>query len=209
MFPILMNSLAILAIFTCGLTLILSIWPGVLQGFAVFIGMGLLWLGVIAAIAIAGLTLWFRRSQPATRSALRRFISVLLLLAVSYGLLKFYVPRRIAFHLARPAFERRLVEHPAKPGQRPAFEPEYAQPADKVSWVNAKFGLYDVEQHIADKRGGNYFRVHRHGDGLGPSEVSYGFVKHPNQTGSPFGDAYYQIFPLEEQWYWFEASTDW
>ena len=114
---------------------------------------------------------------------------------MSYGLLKFYVPRRIGFALARPAFEQWLTEHPDKLAEG--------------RQIGAKFGIYHVELAISGDWNDTYFQTHQHGGGLGPDTVSYGFAHQPNFHQSPLGSAYYRVYPLGGKWYWFRASNDW
>ncbi len=74
--------------------------------------------------------------------------------------------------------------------------------------ANLQLGIYQVDEWAVDPRGGVFFRVNTGGDGLGPDTMSYGFAKHPNSTGTPFGMAKYRTFPLVGDWYWFRASND-
>lgn len=187
--------IAILAIFTCSLSLYLSIYPGVLQGLGAFIGISFLWLLMVGTIGIFSLKLWQQRSNPSTKVILHHLVSIGLLTFGCAGLLKFYVPRRIAFALSRPAFENYLTEHRFKTYKSPS--------------IDTKIGFYHVEKYAIDQRGGDYFQVHSHGDGLSPDTISYGFVYRPNLEGSPFGAAHYRIYRLGDDWYWFQASDDW
>lgn len=189
------NLLLFYAIFTCALTLVLSIYPGVLNGFLGFMAIAFLWLILLAACAIAGIKLWFRRKEPSLKSEFQRLTITLLILIVSYSLLKFYVPRRIGFFFSRPAFVQWLAKNPSKTNQPRLIE--------------TKLGIYQVDEYASSSDGGNYFRVYSHGDGLGPDTVSYGFAYQPNSQTSPFGAANYHIYPLGDGWYWFQASNDW
>jgi hypothetical protein len=185
----------IFAIFTCSLSLYLSIYPGVLQGLAAAIGIRFLWLLIFGVIAIFAVKLWYQRSEPATKILFHRLISIGLMMVICAGLLKFYVPRRIAFLFSRSAFESWLTKHRVK--------------TYKSKSVDTKIGFYHVQEYAVDRRGGNYFQVHIHGDGLSPDTISYGFVYRPNLEGSPFGAAHYRIYRLGDGWYWFQASSDW
>ncbi|WNZ45328.1 hypothetical protein Q2T42_26420 [Leptolyngbya boryana CZ1] len=184
-----MRLLLLFALFTCSLTLVLSIYPGLLNGFVVFVAIALLWLILIGWVAISTLQAW--RNQ----SSMRPVIAIALMLAISYGLLKFYVPRRVAFAFSRPAFEQWLAAHPEK-------LPEGRE-------LNSKLGIYQVEDYFAGDGDDHYFRTYHHGDGLGPDTVSYGFAYQPNLKQSPLGAAGYKLHPLEGKWYWFIASNDW
>ncbi|MCU0541586.1 MAG: hypothetical protein MUE44_05275 [Oscillatoriaceae cyanobacterium Prado104] len=161
----------------------------------IFIGIAFLGLLLALGLAISAINLCLKRDEPSSRSGFRRLIATLLILALSYGLLKFYVPRRIAFFLSRPAFEKWLATHPVA--------------TNKLQSIDTKLGIYQVDEYFAGNRGDRYFRVYSHGDGLGPDRVSYGFAYQPNSEGSPFGNANYKIYRLGDGWYWFQVSDDW
>src|SRR5438094_93954 len=78
----------------------------------------------------------------------------------TYVLLKFYVPRRVAFAITRSQFEQFIAQ-----AHTPA-------PQSKRISLNRKFGVYRVDSYGADPRGGVYFRVHSGQDGLGPDVMS-------------------------------------
>lgn len=185
----------IFAISICISSLYLSIYPGVLQSLAAFVGIAFSWLLTFGIIAIFALRLWPQRSEPTTKLVFYRLISIGLMMIICAGLLKFYVPRRIIFMLSRPAFESWLTKHRVKTYQSQT--------------VDTKIGFYHVEEYATDRRGGDYFQVYSHGDGLSPDTVSYGFVYRPNLAGSPFGASDYHIYRLSDGWYWFQASSDW
>lgn len=195
----------------CICILLVSIYPGVLQNFLVamvLILTGFFWLIAIGCILLQLLwSLWQERQSAdwprslLTKSLLSRIGLLLMILIGSYGLLKFYVPRRIAFAGARPAFDRWLQANPPQVSDQ--------QSQNSLRSINLQFGPYKVDQYAIDQRGGQYFRVYSHGDGLGPDTVSYGFAHQPNLEGSPFGSAYYEIHPLGKGWFWFQASNDW
>lgn len=192
---VLFNLLIGFAIFTSGLTLTLSIYPGMLNGLVGFTSISGLWLVLLGSAAIVTLRFWFKPEASARKFAVRLALATLLILIVSYGLLTFYVPRRIAFQLSRPAFERWLVEHPNEP--------------PGIRAIQTQLGLYRVDELAADDSGGRYFRVYSHGDGLAPDTVSYGFAYQPHPERTPFGAARYGIRPLGGKWYWFRVSNDW
>jgi len=66
-----------------------------------------------------------------------------------------------------------------------------------------------VDDYAGDARGTVFFRVHSGSNGIGPDVMSYGFVRHPSQQGTPFGGAGYQVFHIVDDWYWFRVSDDW
>lgn len=190
-----LNILIILTLITCVLTLVLSIYPGVIQDIFTFITLALLWLAIAVGIAIALLAIVVQRGSASVKNSLARIGAILLMVVCSYGMLKFYIPRQIGFLASRTAFEGWLAQNPPK---------NYTARS-----LNKKLGIYHVDQYAADPRGGVYFRVYRGRDGLGPDTISYGFAYQPNLQGSPFGAAYYGIYPLGNGWFWFQASNDW
>jgi len=165
---------------------------------------------VAAAVAVGGtiaLVFWSRLARiPVVRSVLDRFaqdrtsgrwrralpaciavLSVLLVLGA--------VPRRAAFLLSRPAFQRRVAT-----AQVSDYEGER---------LKAMLGVYYVDEYAADRRGGVYFRTHAGLAGFGSDTLSYGFAFRPNAEGSPFGNSHYRISPLVGDWYAFSASDHW
>lgn len=198
-----LNFLFISTLFLAALTLIVSIYPGVLQDFLSSFVLIVLWLFILLGVLIAAVAILIQSRRAFSRTAIQRSAIVLLIILFTYGLLKFYVPRRIAFTLSRPAFQQWLVSHSAQPQRSPSQEQPLIQP------LNQQLGFYQVDEYRSDPRGGSYFRVYSHGDGLGPDRVSYGFVYQPNATGSPFGDAAYRTHALTDGWFWFRASDDW
>lgn len=173
----------------------LSIWPGVLNRL-LFLSVisAVLWLPVVV-IALPFLAFHlYRRHQQRRLSLLpiREAIAIPVLMLIVFGLLVFYVPRRIAFASSRSDFELAAAGAPkSKQG---------------VS-LDRKLGIYQVDQYAADPRGGVYFRVHSTPDG--PDTTSFGFVQQPNPRGTPFGAAHYRVFRLTGDWYWFRVSNDW
>jgi hypothetical protein len=171
--------------------LVMSVWPGYASGCWYVIGLGLAallgisWLFVVLRIRYHRRPLGFRAAAFAP-----------LIVVVTYLLLTFYVPRRIAFRAALDQFEAMLPSAPAatENGARP---------------LNRRLGVYRVDQYAADPRGGVYFRTGAGQDGIGPDRMSFGFVHRPNPSGTPFGAARYLFRPLGGDWYWFQASDDW
>ncbi|HEY9646289.1 MAG TPA: hypothetical protein V6C88_07970 [Chroococcidiopsis sp.] len=193
--------LLIFALIFCAGVLALSIYPGMLQGFTVILLCLLLLLGFGLAIAIYFVRIVWQQRGRSRQRMLLRLGAIAFIFVGTYGLLKFYVPRRLAFALSRPAFEQWLFSDPPLLAA-PPFAPGEPQPPIQL-------GAYVFDQAIADPRGGVYLRVNYHGDGLGPDILSYGFAYQPNLEGSPFGNASYQIYALGDGWYWFQASDDW
>jgi hypothetical protein len=176
----------------------LSVYPGVLFDLF-FLGILLfpLWL---PALFIGGIIFLVVQSRSAGRkpvshdldligddlgvgkaTARRRRWTVLspAIIALSLVLICCGIPRRVAFLLSRPVFERLVATAPAN---RYEGEP-----------LGRRLGLYDVDRYAADPRGGVYFRTHAGPDGIGPDTMSYGFAYRPNREGTPFGKAGYGL----------------
>ncbi len=116
------------------------------------------------------------------------------IVAMSLVLILNGVPRRVAFVLSRPAFQRHIAPAPAD---------EYeGEPLWRL------LGVYYVDLYAADPRGGVYFRTHAGPDGIGPDTMSYGFAYRPNWEGTPFGKAGYGLSHMVGDWYCFSASND-
>jgi hypothetical protein len=126
------------------------------------------------------------------RAQRRRHAIAALVLVLNCGLLWCGGPRRLAFLLARPAFEALLTTAaPAGYGERS---------------LDRRLGAYHVDRLAADARGGVYFRTHSGPDGLYSGTMTYGFSHRPNPAGSPFGDEKYAITHIVGDWYAFQAS---
>lgn len=154
---------------------------------------GPLALIVIAAVAV---TLWRRHRQGRLGPVPgREAVTILVVVVLTLALLVFYVPRRVAFLLSRSSFEKMVQS-----------APESGYGGTKI---NARLGLYRVDEYAADPRGGVFFRVYSGRDGIGPDTMSYGFAHRPNRQGTPFGAAHYALSHVIGDWYWFRASDDW
>lgn len=189
------NALVAFALLACAAALLVSVYPGVLNDLlflAILLSIPV--LGLIGLVAIPFVVIlavkarWRDVHIPWTR-----LMIVAALLAGTYVLLKFYVPRRIAFIASRSSFERMVAQ----------------SPPSQFSTTPRRFGVYRVDEIAADPRGGVYFRTHAGADGIGPDTMSYGFVHKPNSQGSPFGAAWYKVHHITGDWYWFKASDDW
>lgn len=182
--------------FVCIVALVVGIYPGVLVG---FLGLFLLFALLLSPIAVPVVLIalgilvwkgrWIWKELP-----WKHAILAAALLGCTYVLLKFYVPRRIAFLASRHVFERFIDEDPF---------------SNQRTRVDRFFGVVFVDEFAVDDRGGVYFRTYTAPDGLGPDVMSYGFVYQPNHQGTPFGAANYGLFRLGSDWYWFRASDDW
>jgi hypothetical protein len=192
----------------------LSVYPGVLVDLLFFsILLSPLWLPTLVIGGLIFLVVQARsaRKKPVSPGldliaddigvgkrpvTYRRWIILLpALLGLSLVLILNGIPRRVAFVLSRPAFQRCLATAPVD-----AFEGEPLE-----CWL----GIYFVDRYAADPRGGVYFRTHSGPDGIGPDTMSYGFAYRPHPDGSPFGNAGYGLSHLVGDWYGFSASNDW
>ncbi|MBD2451928.1 hypothetical protein H6G76_33375 [Nostoc sp. FACHB-152] len=182
--------------------LIISIYPGALNSFffpVMLVSIVCVPFAVLAILFWGLRTLGIRdlksiRLRRQTFVPWREVAIIAGIVLVCYVLLKFYIPRRLAFMISRSAFEQVRLQLPIS--------------AKGNIKLNRKLGLYEVDEYAMDSRGGVYFRVFWGGDGLSPDTMSYGFVHQPNSEGSPFGAAKYQVFYLYGDWYWFRVSDD-
>lgn len=129
-------------------------------------------------------------------AAFRRGLASVTAVALTILLLRAQVPRRVAFHSSRPAFDRLAASAPVVRSRFPVGE--FAR----------RVGVYQVDRRAADARGGVYFRTHTGPDGIGPDTMSYGFAYRPNFEGTPFGKSGYRLTRVSGDWYVFEASDD-
>jgi hypothetical protein len=189
-----------LVIFTtvifCVAVLAISIYPGAIDSllFPVML-VSIVCVPIFVVIGIMVLVVLGRRGKlRIIKVPPRLVVTIIGILLVSYILLKFYIPRRLAFMASQSAFEQIRVQLPVSG-------------TGKIT-LNRKLGFYEVDEYAADSRGGIFFRVFSGGSGLGPDVTSYGFAYRPNSEGSPFGTADYQVFYLHENWYWFRVSDD-
>ncbi len=189
---------AILVVTAVGsLTLLgLSIWPGILADVMLWAVLSsILWFP-IALIAFIFLAIFlYRRHRQGGLLPLPKWeaTAVPIGAVLTFALLFFYVPRRVAFLFSRSAFESMAQSAPA-PGVTP---------------VNAWVGIYWVDDYAGDATGTVFFRVHSGFDGIGPDVMSYGLARQPSQQSTPFGAAGYRVFHIVDDWYWFQVSDDW
>jgi hypothetical protein len=183
-----------LAVVLCASALVLSVYPGVLNELLI---VGILFSILAAPILAASGGIAFvylrRTGRLSQLTVLPRHAAIsLAILVVSYGLLRYYVPRRVAFALSQSSFQ--------------AYLDGSVENGTSVT-LKTRVGLYFVDEYVTDPRGGTYFRVNSATDG--PDVTSYGFCYCPNSTGTPFGAADYRTFRLGNGWYWFRVSDDW
>lgn len=168
-----------------------SIYPGYANGCMFLLALPMiLTLGAIwGTIALRTFPKPFGRDL---KVAGRLMVIAPILVVSTYVMLKFYIPRRIAFTAHRSSFDALLANAPA-PGRPVA--------------LHKRVGLYQVDAVAVDSRGGTYFRT-----GIGSDVIdtlSFGFAKEPNNKGTPFGAAKLVLRPLGNGWYWFTVSDDW
>lgn len=185
-----------LIVLGCLAALAVSVIPGLL-GDLLFPAILLLIIAlpVVAIGGVIAIVIVYWQHARITSVRWKKVAVILMIMAGTVALLRFYVPRRIAFAVSRSAFEELVPQAPKAERQR--------------AQLNRRLGIYLVDEYAADPRGGAYFRVHAGGDGIGPDVMSYGFAYKPNQSGTPFGAARYRLFTLGGDWYCFEASDDW
>lgn len=185
----------IAALVLCAVSLVISVYPGALQQL----------LFVLVLLGIVGVPLWLigfvillfaRRRKGLNQGDFfpKRYVPVtVVVLVLTYAVLKYYVPRRIVFAMHRPSFAAHVAAAP---------ESEWSgEPLDE------QIGIYHVDEYAKDPRGGVYFRTGTTTNMI--NIVSWGYVYKPNDEGSPFGNAYYRVHPLGDGWYWFVADDDW
>lgn len=177
--------------------LVLSIYPGVLPDL-LFLGLlsspfwfpGLCLLGVFF-INLSHDTPSLHRPPFLQRRSAKLSLTVLVLNSV---LLWTDIPCRLGFLLSQPEFSALAESVPVPLSERGILE--------------YRAGLFKVDRCDTDPRGGLYFRTHRGSDGLRPREISYGFARRPNPSGSPFGNVNYRRSHLIGDWYCFAASNE-
>ena len=173
----------------------LAVWPGLLENvvfsllicawlpllgvwFLLLVGLGL--RDFVSKLVAPGNRCWWGAA-----SAMFMFGTI--------GLLRFHVPQRITFAFCYSDL-RELVDK--------------APTVETGQEIGRQVGPYWVDRYAAHPRGGVYFRTATGPDGIGPDTTSYGFAFRPNDIGTPFGWAHYQVVHLFSDWYVFSASDD-
>jgi len=191
------NVAVLLTVGACAMTMAISTYPGVLGDllFLVFL-LAIPALPLVLVAGVVALVLMSRRGMLKGWRFPWRHAGVIAAIALATGILLWlHMPRRLAFAISCPAFERRLATAPMS--------------ASANTSLRRRLGFYRVDEYAADPRGGVYFRVYSGPDGLGPDRMSHGFAYRPNTQGTPFGAASYRVYRLNEDWFWFHASDDW
>ena len=172
--------------------LVLSLSPGFAGGYFVLLVLPLVGLLGIGWMLVAGVEIFSKRRL--SNGVGRRLLIAPILVCITYGLVKFYVPRRISFLVCRSAFDQCLGSVPTSNGRGVPF--------------GRRLGIYYVDEYAASPNGGVYFRTRTTPDGLGPDTMSYGFVYQPNGKSTPFGGSSYVYRWIVGEWYWFGVSDD-
>lgn len=181
----------------CASVALLSLSPGLLSQTVFIVALITLVLGsatlawLWGPLLLLGLTYaWLRRPSPQRPWPVRLTAVTATVWLLTHMAVVLRLPPRLGFYWSRGAFGRALPEIAERPRGRPFRR-----------WL----GLQWVSHTAVDPRGGTYFQTH----GVGILDgTSYGFVHLPNQEGSPFGDISYQLYPIDNGWYMYEASSD-
>lgn len=158
---------------------------------------GLPILAVLAAsLAVAPRFAWAQPSdtRPIMRWnkwAIAEAIAIPVVIYFTAALIATGAPKQIAFMFSHGAFDEVV---------------EWA-PVSQDSWpLNQRLGLYYVHSFATDPRGGTYFRIRSDSHWASHGITTHGLVKDPNDEGTPYGFADYELTPIAGGWCWFEAS---
>jgi hypothetical protein len=173
--------LALLTIVLSLVALGLSMVPGVLEQFLVW---PVYFLAGLYALLAVGLSLRavVRGPNPGRGHA----IIVLANLVLTPYLVETRAVQALVFQRKQPEFEALVPQAPPPGRNAPVI-------------LAADFGLFIVDRWGTDDRGGVYFRS------VQTAHTSYGYAYRPNALGSPFGDAGYELHPLDGDWFAFAA----
>jgi hypothetical protein len=181
----------------CTAALALDVWPGLANRllfgfFLVCLTVPLICLCVLLLGSCWLIELLKKRTPPERRPWRLALATSAVALGTATALW-FHTSRAIAFSGCAAELE---AERPNAPVS------EDGQPFDR------RVGPYTVDKYATDTRGGVFFRTARGPDGIGPDEMSYGFVYQPNPSGTPFGNSSYELTHLFGDWYTFSVSDD-
>lgn len=175
--------------------LLVSTYPGALQDIEYYGFLtAIIWVPAGALLGVGYLIALIRSGLGFTKWPLFRLGLAAAMVVSTYGLLRVYIPRRLAFMASRTEFTVQLAQAP-----RQAY---HIEPLDQY------LGVYRVRDFAVTPDGGTYFRVYESGDGFWRSSTSYGFVHQPSRHDSPYGGEAYKLRRLEGGWYWFRASEE-
>jgi hypothetical protein len=184
--------LALFTVVFSGGVLALSAVPGVLEQVPNTVR---LVVGGPLLLFASGIASWHFFGPPRPGRPRRRghALIILLCIAVTTLLLLTSVPRRLLFRQHQAEFEALLPQAPP-PGNH------------AVIGLNADLNIFWIDQWGTDARGGTYFRTVSGRDQGRAERRSFGFAYQPNEQGSPFGDAGYELQHLTGDWYSFSAT---
>jgi hypothetical protein len=194
----------IITLVTACIVLGVSIWPGLLEDILLAAALlAIVWVPLVLLGVAATAAFFYRRRRSGHLDAVprREAFAILLIAIVALLLLIFHIPRQVAFVLARASFEQIVQSAPLYGDTRTPVNYEGRA-------LNMRLGLYEVDEHARHPLGGVFFRTHVGADGIGPDQMSYGFVYRPNPKATPFGSAQYSVFHIRGDWYWFRVSDD-
>ncbi len=192
---IIASSILLLACAASVAAILLGIYPGMLQDILFIVVLtSIIWLPVGALLGVVYLIVMMRSPLKLTEWPLFRLGLAAAILVSTFGLLRYYVPRRLAFMASRTEFTAMLPKAPS--------QVYHIEPVDQYA------GVYRVKDFAVTPDGGTHFRVYESGDGFWRNHTSYGFVYKPGRDHSPYGGEAYMIRPLGGGWYWFRASEE-
>jgi len=181
-------------IIICVMFLLWGLWPGSLSNFSLLINIsvmfGMLYLLAVGVRFIFSIIQQIQKKQDAAKTSLLRFILATVIVTTTALVASLHIPLRISFYLCKSSFEPFVVSAPAQV-------------------IPKRLGIWNIDRHETDPRGGVYFRIGTEMEGLSADQVSHGFVYKPNSQGSPFGNARYYYSNLTGDWFYFRASDDW
>ncbi len=175
--------------------LLVSTYPGALQDIEYYGFLtAIIWVPACALLGVGYLMALIRSGLGFTKWPLFRLGLAAAMLVATYGLLRVYAPRRLAFMASHTEFTTMLAQAPSL--------------AHKIEPVDQYAGLYRVKDIAVTPDGGTHFRVYESANGFFRNRTSYGFVYKPGRDHSPYGGEAYRIRPLGAGWYWFRASEE-
>jgi hypothetical protein len=174
---------------------IISLWPGSLfELFWWIILAGIIWIPLLIMAGIILIVLLIRLYIKSPKAVINPIIYMaisLIAMLATILFIRFHVPLRVAFYITQSSFENYISR-----------EKETNLTSNPIT----RIGIWYVDMIEIDRRGGYYFRIGN--NSYGPDIISYGFVHKPNNEGSPFGNAEYNLSRFNKEWYFFSVSND-
>jgi hypothetical protein len=174
--------------------LVLSIWPGLLDGE----GGQIVLVGLVIAVVLAWLLAVFEARTPGACQASGRsrttivLVSSFVLGCVTLAVILVRIPCRVTFRPFRSQFADLIERSSSSPGTR----------MDIGRFV----GPWYVDSVARDEHGGVFVRTWSTAEFA--DTLSYGFAYRPSEDRSPFGGAHYQLRPIGQDWFIFRVSDD-